>query len=239
MCRILVFFVFLCSFTKALAVDSSEFLKGEFQRSVGGISVSVDYGAAIEKAVLEATSNDSRFNSPQYLLVVDKNPQVQQVVLVRVDRPNKKITFIGAEKVSTGNPERRGFFETPSGFFENTPVHMSYRALGTKNSKGWRGLGAKGSRVWDFGWQETRTKRDEPYKIRLLLHATDPDFGEPRLGKVDSKGCVRISGKLNKFLDKFGILDASFEKEATRRYVLLKNRTPVEDAGKYMLVVKT
>jgi len=38
---------------------------------------------------------------------------------------------------------------------------------------------------------------------------------------------------------KYGILDASFEKETMKRYVLLKNRAPVADAGKYMLVVKT
>jgi len=113
---------------------------------------------------------------------------------------------------------------------------MSYRALGTKNSKGWRGLGAKGSRVWDFGWRDTPLKGGHIVQIRLLLHATDPDFGEPRLGKVDSKGCVRITAKLNRFLDSRGILDRKYELSHKAKYVLRRDRQPVQFAGSYILV---
>ena len=70
--------------------------------------------------------------------------------------------------------------------------------------------------------------------IRLLLHATDPDFGEQRLGNPDSKGCIRISGELNEFLDHFGIIDKDYEKH--KYWSLKKDREPVFYQGEYLLV---
>ena len=75
--------------------------------------------------------------------------------------------------------------------------------------------------------------------IRFLLHATDPIFGEKRLGKVDSKGCIRISGKLNQFLDHYGLLDREYEAQKNNKrisWVLKANREPVLFAGQYLLV---
>jgi hypothetical protein len=121
---------------------------------------------------------------------------------------------IGRGFISTGNPKRKHFFITPTGIFRHSIQNFGYRAEGTENEFGWRGLGRKSRRVWDFGWQETEEiKQGSKQKriIRLLLHATDPDYGEPRLGKPDSQGCVRISGDLNDFLDHFGILDKDYE----------------------------
>ena len=149
-----------------------------------------------------------------------------------------KISIIGADKVSTGNPKRKGHFQTPAGIFANTVSNFSYRAEGTKNKKGWRGLGAKGSRVWDFGWQDT-SHVDGKRSIRLLMHATDPENGEKHLGKIDSKGCIRISAKMNQFLDQFGILDADYEAQLGKKksqWILRKDRMPVNYAGKYLLV---
>ncbi|OIO47000.1 MAG: hypothetical protein COS76_01095 [Candidatus Portnoybacteria bacterium CG06_land_8_20_14_3_00_39_12] len=143
-------------------------------------------------------------NQSQCLVYVDRNPEKQVIVAGFFDVRRQSITIIGIDKVSTGNQKRRGYFITPVGIFEHS---RDYQALGTKNDKGWRGLGAKGSRVWDFGWRTTFNKKGEEVDIRLLMHATDPDFGESRLGRVASKGCVRISGKLNRFLDKYKILD--------------------------------
>lgn len=174
----------------------------------------------------------------QFFHYIDRNPAKQMGILVWYDSVIKKVSIIGADKVSTGNPKRKGHFQTPVGVFANTVSSFSYRAEGTKNKRGWRGLGAKGSRVWDFGWQNT-VHSDGIRSIRLLMHATDPENGEVRLGKVDSKGCIRISAKMNQFLDQFGILDADYEartQEKRIQWILRKDRIPVNYAGKYLLI---
>jgi hypothetical protein len=170
-------------------------------------------------------------------LFVDRNPNVQLATLLFVNPIKNEIIFVGSDKVSTGNPNRAGHFATPLGLRKNSPEYFSYRALGTKNSKGWRGFGIKGSRVWDFGWQNTQTKKGLPYQVRMLMHASDPGLGEARLGSVQSKGCIRISAKLNCFLDHFGILDAEYESNKKATWILRKDREPVAFAGRFVLVV--
>ncbi len=44
--------------------------------------------------------------------------------------------------------------------------------------------------------------------MRLQVHATDPVALEPRLGRTASKGCIRITAALNRFLDMHAVLDA-------------------------------
>ncbi len=93
---------------------------------------------------------------------------------------------------------------------------MDWRAEGTFNENDIRGLGVKGMGVWDFGWQ-TATKgwgTGESGDIRLLLHATDPDYLERPIGQPASKGCVRIPAAMNRFLDQYGVLDADYERTA-------------------------
>lgn len=218
--------------------NEADYLRETFSEQVGSISVTEEYREIVFSKVSTTMEESGVICSPQYLLFVDRNPSVQLVTLLFVNPDGKHMTVIGTDKVSTGNPARRGYFVTPLGFLKNFPGNMSYRALGTKNSKGWRGLGTKGSRVWDFGWVETHTKKGEPYKIRLLMHATDPNYGEIRLGQVGSKGCIRISKKLNHFLDYFGILDAEYERSESKRVrdVLLPAREPVCFAGRFVLV---
>jgi len=175
----------------------------------------------------------------QYYVYVDRSPSRQMIFVFFFNWFSKTVEFIGADRVSTGNPQRKGHFLTPTGVFKNTIKNFGYRALGTKNNQGWKSLGRKGSRVWDFGWQKTDYKK-EKRDIRLLLHATDPIYGEKRLGMIDSKGCIRISAKLNKFLDYYGILDKEYyENNGSCKAVswLLKpNSQPIAFVGKYLLV---
>jgi hypothetical protein len=73
-----------------------------------------------------------------------------------------------------------------------------------------------------------------------LMHATDPDALEPRLGSAQSKGCVRIPGSLNRLLDHFGVLDAEYERAAREghpQWVLDPARDPGVDSGSYLVVV--
>ena len=181
----------------------------------------------------------------QFFVYADRNSAMQLVFLAFYDAGTQKVLLLGADFISTGKlrPGEDSFI-TPLGAFENLPDNWGYRAQGTKNSKGWRGLGAKGSRVWDFGFQQAPRKFSQGVydsQMRLLMHATDPDNGEPRLGGTDSKGCVRISAAANAFLDKNGILDRRYEQLAISEpgkdmWLLRADRTPVLHAGSFLVV---
>lgn len=236
-----VSFVVVIVFASARALaNQAETIRGvenAFVREVGGVAVDSAYNEKLIRQSEGYIHQNQRFDSPQFFLLVDRNHDVQKAFLAFYDMEKKKVTIVGGEKISTGNPKRRGYFETPTGIFENKPANMSYRALGTKNKLGWRGFGAKGNRVWDLGWQRTVRERGEPMDIRLLVHATDPEFGEQRLGTVQSKGCIRITSRFNKFLDYYGILDREYETSVKAKYVLLANRSPVSFAGKFIVVI--
>ncbi|MBS0560045.1 MAG: hypothetical protein JSR21_08330 [Proteobacteria bacterium] len=101
-------------------------------------------------------------------------------------------------------------------------------------------------RVWDFGWVPARKgwRADgETGDIRLLMHATDPDVLEQRIGRPASKGCVRITAALNRFLDRYGVLDAEYEMLAATdpRYaaLLAPDREPTLLAGDLLVIIDT
>jgi len=210
-----------------------------FNETVGEVVADIDHLNLLSgDAARRFLSLGEEAKRSQYFLYADRNPSRQVAFVGFYNAKDGKVAIIGLDKISSGNEKRRGFFITPTGVFKNSPDFVGYRALGTKNDDGWRGLGVKGSRVWDFGWQKTR-KNGEEIMIRFLLHATDPIFGEKRLGKIDSKGCIRISGKLNYFLDHYGLLDREYEikKDDKKISWLLKvNREPVIFSGQYLLV---
>ena len=245
--KVALFLVFLVAlFFLSVGVRAAEAsepevekLQAEFEKIVGSkLTLEEGYLRLVLEDVAQRILSVKENGQSQYFIYVDRNPEKQIILVCFFDSARKNITIIGADKVSTGNQNRRGFFITPVGVFEHTIKNGSYRALGTKNKKGWRGLGAKGSRVWDFGWQKT-PKDNREVEIRLLLHATDPVFGEKRLGRVDSKGCIRVSGKLNKFLDYYGILDKDYEEQKHLKgisWLLGTNREPVIYGGKYLLI---
>jgi len=241
---LLIFFVSIVNLVKA---DEVSLMKQKFQQMVGDKTeidsmINQDYFCRLSEDAIQKL-REANANEDQYFVYVDRNPKKQIIFVCFFDSKSQKVIEIGKDRVSTGKPSKgRDYFLTPTGIFKNSLDNFSYRALGTKNSKGWRGLGKKGSRVWDFGWQKTekvvKGKKQE-FLIRLLMHATDPNFGEPRLGNVDSKGCVRISHKLNEFLDKFGILDKEYEENKHKKgiqWLLRKDRCPVKHQGQYLIV---
>lgn len=182
---------------------------------------------------------------PQLMMVVDRNPQVQRIALV-LAAPDRDWELLALEKTSTGQANRRGYFITPLGVFLHTTAIRDYRAEGTKNEFGIRGLGARGSRVWDFGWNRAQPgwlpPAEPPREMRLLLHATDPDYLEQRLGQPASMGCIRISAALNRFLDRRGVLDAEHEASVAsgdpRHVAVLRpDREPTPLAGRMLVVV--
>ncbi|MFP5257639.1 MAG: hypothetical protein ACLGQH_01330 [Acidobacteriota bacterium] len=181
----------------------------------------------------------------QYFVYADRNPGAQLLILAFYDAASQHVVLLGADFISSGKlrPGEDSFI-TPLGVFENLPDNWGYRAQGSKNSKGWRGLGARGSRVWDFGYQQApRQFRQGVYdsQMRLLMHATDPDHGEQRLGGPDSKGCVRVSAAANAFLDRRSILDRHYEQIARTdkerdMWLLRPDRAPVSLPGSYLVV---
>ncbi|MFL5286999.1 MAG: hypothetical protein ACJ8AW_40035 [Rhodopila sp.] len=168
---------------------------------------------------------------------------MQQLRIIVAQPGDRPWYVIGGSKVSTGQSGRRGYFITPAGVFAHTTDILDYRAEGTFTENHIRGLGVKGMRVWDFGWQSADQGwgAREQREIRLLLHATDPDYLEQRLGKAASQGCVRVPAAMNRFLDVHGVLDAEYEQAAglDPRYaaVLQPGRHPSSVAGNLLVVV--
>ena len=199
--------------------------------------------AWIDQAKAAMAAGGPTIDRAQFLVVVDRNPGVQQMRIV-LARPNGAWESLGGSKASTGQTGRRDYYLTPIGVFLHTDAILDWRAEGTFNANHIRGLGLKGMRVWDFGWQ-LATKgwgtSEEQGEIRLLLHATDPAYLEQRLGHPASKGCVRIPAAMNRFLDHYGILDADYEQVAKGdprfEAVLLPARAPTPLAGNALVVV--
>jgi len=180
--------------------------------------------------------------APQYVLVVDRNPNAQAALLywLPADAPAR---YLGAAPVSTGRLGEFDHFETPTGVFGHSLDNPDFRAEGTKNANGIRGYGIKGERVYDFGWQQARKGWGDGQAgtMRLQLHSTDPIL-EKRLGTVQSKGCIRIPSSLNRLIDRYGLLDADYEIAAQRErppWVLRTDRTTAGGAGRYLIIVDT
>ncbi len=182
---------------------------------------------------------DKNLDKSQYILIVDRNNKRQVASLGFFNFEKKTLDVSSFTLVATG-AVKKGKFITPLGWFDHVVSNGSYRAEGSKNENGIRGYGRKGMRVWDLGWQDAQAswvKDTRIMPIRFQLHATDPDFLEPKLGTPGSQGCVRMSATLNQFLDKYGILDSNFE--AVNYWALRKDRTPAQMAGSLTLVIET
>jgi hypothetical protein len=198
------------------------------------------YARLAEQALQRAGIAPDR---PQYIAVVDRDPGVQAIVLFWRP-PQGEAVAVGASPVSTGSPGSFDHFATPLGVFDHTPDNPDFRSEGTLNDNGIRGYGARGMRVFDFGWQRAPKGWGDGavMEMRLQMHATDPDALERRLGSAQSKGCVRIPASLNRWLDRYGVLDAAYNAlvdAGHKPWVLAPDREPVPDAGRYLVVVDT
>lgn len=138
---------------------------------------------------------------PQYVVLVDRSPQVQAILLFWISDTGSA-EFIGASPVSTG---RRGgfmYYQTPIGAFDHSVANPDFRAEGTENAWGILSYGVRGMRVHYFGWVRTRrTWEPGVGRMRLQIHATDPRYLEPRLGTVQWMDCIRIPATLNALVD--------------------------------------
>lgn len=232
----------LASFT-VTALESPLTLAALYARSVDKqLLVPADetqlYGGLIVNALNQAGLTQL---PDQYLMLVDRNRNVQ-ALFIYWKATGAFPLLIGASPISTGQPGRYDYFETPTGVFEHTIANLDFRAEGTKNEHGIRGYGIKGMRVFDFGWQlATRGWGDRGMSMmRLQMHATDPDYLEKRLGNINSKGCIRIPASLNQLIDHYGLLDADYERamlEGDSFWMLPPDRSPTPWSGRYLIIV--
>ncbi|HUK34438.1 MAG TPA: L,D-transpeptidase [Vicinamibacterales bacterium] len=179
--------------------------------------------------------------APQYVILVDRSPHVQ-AAMIFWKSPEGPFYLIGATPVSTGLPGRYEHFVTPLGVYEYVTSHLDFRSQGTPNRFGIRGYGVRGLRIFDFGWvQAPKGWGDRALsRLRLQMHATDPDRLDPRLGTAQSEGCVRTTASFNRFVDRYGILDGDYERAAAkgqRFSVLSPEREPTRWSGRYLVVV--
>lgn len=135
----------------------------------------------------------------EYVVLVDRAPNVQAVFLYFRTTHSNAWQMIGASPVATGLPGQYDHFVTPLGVFEHTPENMDFRAEGTTNDNGIRGYGQRDMRIYDFGWTDAERGwgKGGVSQMRFQMHATDPEYLEPLLGIRHSKGCVRIPASLN------------------------------------------
>ena len=219
-------------------------LRGSMERELGPRYQASRLNEAhwVPLAMDAAAQSSVALPRPGLVVVADRNPAVQGLVVMMI-RDDAPWTVVGGASVSTGKPGARDHFLTPLGVFPNTADILGFRAQGTRNENGIRGYGVRGMRVWDLGWQgaDRGDGRIAPGGMRLAMHATDPDRLEQRLGSRASQGCVRLSGPLNLFLDRHGIIDRLQEQAAVgdRRFAALlrSDRTPSAYAGDALVVI--
>lgn len=196
-----------------------------------------DYAERLVRALRAA---GARLERPQFVVLVDRSANVQAAMLWWLG-PDGETRLIGASPASTGRPAGFEHFETPLGVFEHTLANLDFRAEGTLNENGIRGYGDRGMRVFDFGWVVARRAwKPGEQPMRLQLHATDRQRLEPRLGRRESKGCIRIPAALNVLLDRYAVLDAAYEQaiaEGHGFWVLRHDRVQTPWSGRYLVVV--
>lgn len=240
----------LLLFAGASPVQPAEVADGDFVRWSGRFSQEVDrtlevppteqlrYIELLQRAMAEAGVPDS---AAQTFVLADRSPLVQALFVI-LRTPAGGWHWVGASPVSTGKPGGFEHFITPVGVFAHTLHNPDFRAEGTFNQNHIRGYGLRGMRVFDFGWvmAERGWGAGGMSPMRLQMHATDPDRLEPRLGRAESKGGIRIPATLNTFFDRYGILDADYEQALARGetfWVLRADRWPVAWPGHYLVIV--
>jgi hypothetical protein len=200
--------------------------------------VEAAYADRLEQVLRNAQAQPAQ---PEFVVLVDRSRAIQSL-MVWWGGGGQPWRLVGAAPVSTGLAGRYEHFETPWGLFVHDLSNPDFRAEGTPNELGIRGYGSKGARVFDFGWvAAAKGWGDRGLSVmRLQLHATDPDRLEQRLGTAQSKGCIRTSASLNRFLDQHAILDGDYDRALAAGatfWVLREDREVTAWSGRLLVVV--
>lgn len=180
------------------------------------------YGSTVEEELLDY---EQIMLAPQYLLVVDSNPNVQAAFLFwRLMEGHYRL--IGASPASTAGPVLPHRLESPQGLFDQTPAAVQTRPVSSSLRRGLR--------VYDFSPQRARTEAGTAAHSNMRLQARAADRKAARfLGSAQSDGCILLPSTLISFLDEFGVLDAAGTSARPAR----ADRPPLPYRGRYLLVV--
>ncbi|HUV80947.1 MAG TPA: hypothetical protein VMW21_00270, partial [Patescibacteria group bacterium] len=100
----------------SLKKEEIRMLRQEFTGRIGNVvEVEPAYRNGIFQDVLSRFAA-AGINKSQYFLYADREPKRQLIFVCFFDHENKEIVEIGRDKISTGNPQRKGdYFFTPTG----------------------------------------------------------------------------------------------------------------------------
>lgn len=168
------------------------------------------YGGIAE---LELFNVGQELLEPQYLLVIDVNPNVQAALLFWRLLPGS-YELVGAAPVSTSKSAGESLL--PQGLFEQARA-----AVACEGSS----CGAGAQRVYDFGWQPRRQPFALPPRgdMRLQVRAADRQ-AERHLGAPCSDGCILMPSTLISFLDEYGVLDDGVSGRVQRHVLPYRGR---------------
>jgi hypothetical protein len=146
---------------------------------------------------------------PQYLVLVDRSPQVQALLLFWLT-PLDEAVLIGASPISTGRGGEFEYFETPTGVFAHNPANPDFRAEGTVNEKGIAAsaAGARASTSAGTGAARLDNGSTAPPAARHRPQRLGPCW-------VAVQG-HRAPTTLIQLLDRYGLLDADYDAPARR-----------------------
>lgn len=141
---------------------------------------------------------------PQYLLVVDRNPNVQAALLVW--------------RLWSGSYELVGASPVAAGTNPLDAARSAQDLLVQVGANGRRGR----SRVYEFASAE-RQREGASAAARVQLRSV-PAGGEDRLGAPCTDGCILLPASLVSFLDEYGILDQDAPARAQRHVLPCRGR---------------
>lgn len=152
--------------------------------------------------------------TPQYLLVIDRNPYVQAAMLFWRLQPGS-CALVGAAPASTSAAANEDAHPAP-GLFEQAGAGL-WSCAGTC---------ARGKqRVYDFGLQQPNRALAIRVDADLQVQVRSADRqAERRLGAPCADRCILLPASLISFLDEYGILDDGVERRAQRHLVPYRGR---------------
>ncbi len=179
------------------------------------------YAAAAEEELLDY---DEAMRAPQYLLVVDSNPNVQAAFLFwRLMAGHYQL--IGASPVSTASPVQAPRLEGPQGLFDQSHSAVAAHADPAE---------PRSLRIYDFNSRRAQLAPGSAGHSNKRLQARAADRQSAQfLGSARSDGCILLPASLIAFLDEFGVLDADAAGMVNAR----EGRPRLPYPGRYLLVI--
>jgi lipoprotein-anchoring transpeptidase ErfK/SrfK len=166
--------------------ENIDFLKQDFSKSIE-TSIDVDLNdQSYFRNFLTEKIESGEIKTPEngHIVIVDRSESGQTMNLFHYDKDKNMLSLIGADIISTANPDKYEGAETPLG------IHYINR-IGKAEVWG-QAYGDPGHEIYDISVESGP--------------AFHPTNEEKLLGSRASHGCIRMTDQLNDYLDKHNIL---------------------------------